>query len=147
MKTIVHLAENRGHANHGWLDTRHSFSFAGYYDPERIHFGALRVLNDDIVKGGYGFGKHPHDNMEIVSIPLKGALEHGDSTGGKGVIRTGEIQIMSAGSGVTTVSEMHLHRKMLISYRSGFFQRNRILFPVMTRSTLHPLTGGTGFRP
>lgn len=101
MKTVIHPSATRGHANHGWLDTHHTFSFAGYYNPERMHFGALRVLNDDIVKGGNGFGKHPHDNMEIVSIPLKGALEHADSTGGKGVIRTGEVQIMSAGSGVT----------------------------------------------
>jgi quercetin 2,3-dioxygenase len=101
MKTILHKSETRGHANHGWLDSHHTFSFAGYHDPSRVNFGALRVLNDDIVKGGAGFGRHPHDNMEIVSIPLTGALEHGDSTGGHGVIRAGEVQIMSAGSGIT----------------------------------------------
>lgn len=100
MKTILHRAETRGHANHGWLDSHHTFSFAGYQDPSRVHFGMLRVLNDDIVKGGMGFGRHPHDNMEIVSIPLRGALEHGDNTGGHGIIRSGEVQIMSAGSGI-----------------------------------------------
>ncbi|HET9053803.1 MAG TPA: pirin family protein, partial [Cyclobacteriaceae bacterium] len=100
MKTIIHKAETRGHANHGWLNSHHTFSFAGYYDPSRINFGALRVLNDDIVTGGRGFGQHPHDNMEIISIPLKGALEHGDNTGGHGIIKSGEVQIMSAGSGI-----------------------------------------------
>lgn len=100
MKTIVHKANTRGHANHGWLDSHHTFSFAGYDDPSRVHFGVLRVLNDDVVKGGMGFGQHPHDNMEIISIPLKGSLEHGDDTGGKGIIKSGEVQIMSAGSGI-----------------------------------------------
>jgi redox-sensitive bicupin YhaK (pirin superfamily) len=100
MKTTLHKADTRGHANHGWLDSHHTFSFAGYYDPTRVHFGMLRVLNDDIVKGGAGFGQHPHDNMEIISIPLKGALEHGDNTGGRGIIKSGEVQIMSAGSGI-----------------------------------------------
>ena len=98
--TVIHKAETRGLANHGWLNSRHTFSFAQYFDPKRIHFGALRVLNDDIVQGGMGFGKHPHDNMEIISIPLKGSLEHQDSTGNKEVIQTGEVQIMSAGSGL-----------------------------------------------
>lgn len=101
MKTILHKSETRGHANHGWLNSYHTFSFAGYYDPARVNFGALRVLNDDVVKGGAGFGRHPHDNMEIISIPLAGALEHGDNTGGHGIIRSGEVQIMSAGSGIT----------------------------------------------
>lgn len=100
MKTTLHKANTRGHANHGWLDSFHTFSFAGYHDPSRVHFGALRVLNDDIVKGGAGFGRHPHDNMEIISIPLAGALEHGDNTGGHGIIKSGEVQIMSAGSGI-----------------------------------------------
>lgn len=100
MKTILHKAATRGHANHGWLDSHHTFSFAGYYDENRVHFGLLRVLNDDIVAGGMGFGLHPHDNMEIVSIPLRGALEHRDNTGGHGIIRAGEVQIMSAGSGI-----------------------------------------------
>jgi quercetin 2,3-dioxygenase len=100
MKTILHKANTRGHANHGWLDSYHTFSFAGYYDPTRVNFGALRVLNDDVVAGGAGFGQHPHDNMEIISIPLRGALEHGDNTGGHGIIKSGEVQIMSAGSGI-----------------------------------------------
>src|SRR5688572_31021189 len=100
MKTVLHKANTRGHANHGWLDSYHTFSFAGYYDPARTNFGALRVLNDDKVAGGMGFGQHPHDNMEIISIPLRGSLEHGDNTGGHGIIKSGEVQIMSAGSGI-----------------------------------------------
>jgi redox-sensitive bicupin YhaK (pirin superfamily) len=100
MKTILHKSETRGHANHGWLDSHHTFSFANYYNPERVQFGALRVLNDDRVAAGEGFGTHPHDNMEIVSIPLFGELEHKDSMGNHGVITTGEIQVMSAGTGI-----------------------------------------------
>lgn len=100
MKTILHKADTRGHANHGWLNSYHTFSFAGYYNPERVHFGALRVLNDDSVSGGMGFGKHPHDNMEIISIPLSGDLEHADSMGNVAVIRQNDVQIMSAGTGI-----------------------------------------------
>lgn len=98
---IIHRASSRGHANYGWLDTHHTFSFSQYYNPERMHFGVLRVLNDDIVTGGQGFGTHPHDNMEIISIPLKGDLEHKDSMGNVQVIRQNDIQVMSAGSGIT----------------------------------------------
>ena len=90
----------RGHANHGWLDAYHSFSFASWYDPSKVHFGMLRVLNDDTIAPGMGFGMHPHDNMEIVTIPLEGALEHKDNTGGQGVIHRNEVQVMSAGTGV-----------------------------------------------
>lgn len=100
MKTIYHQANTRGHADHGWLNSFHTFSFANYYNPERIHFGALRVLNDDTVMAGRGFGMHPHDNMEIISIPLYGDLQHKDSMGNKSVIREGDVQVMSAGSGV-----------------------------------------------
>lgn len=98
--TIIHKAETRGHANHGWLNSMHTFSFANYHNPERMHFGALRVLNDDTVEAGMGFGKHPHDNMEIISIPLEGDLEHKDSMGNVSVIRHGDIQVMSAGTGI-----------------------------------------------
>ena len=101
MDYIIHRADTRGHANHGWLDTYHSFSFASYYNPERMNFGVLRVLNDDRVAAGMGFGTHPHDNMEIISIPLEGDLEHKDSMGNIAVIKNGDIQVMSAGSGIT----------------------------------------------
>jgi len=100
MKTVLHKAGTRGHANHGWLDTHHTFSFANYYNPERMHFGVLRVLNDDRVAAGKGFGTHPHDNMEIISIPLEGDLEHKDSMGNVAVIRKGDVQVMSAGTGI-----------------------------------------------
>lgn len=100
MKTILHKANSRGHANLGWLNSYHSFSFGNYYNPERMHFGALRVLNDDTVKQGMGFSKHPHDNMEIVSIPLSGDLHHQDSTGRDEIIRQDDVQIMSAGTGI-----------------------------------------------
>lgn len=100
MKSVLHKANTRGHANHGWLDSHHSFSFANYYNPERMNFGVLRVLNDDVVEGGRGFGRHPHDNMEIISIPLKGDLEHKDSMGNTAVIKQGDVQVMSAGTGV-----------------------------------------------
>lgn len=101
MKTIYHAAASRGHADHGWLNTYHTFSFANYHNPDRMGFGALRVLNDDTVQAGRGFGMHPHRNMEIVSIPLEGKLAHGDNMGNSGVIKKGQIQIMSAGTGIT----------------------------------------------
>jgi quercetin 2,3-dioxygenase len=100
MKAIVHKAEERGFADHGWLKAAHSFSFGGYYNPVKSHFGLLRVLNDDIVAPGMGFGAHGHDNMEIVTIPLKGTLAHKDSLGSEGKIEYGEVQIMSAGTGI-----------------------------------------------
>jgi redox-sensitive bicupin YhaK (pirin superfamily) len=99
--TVFHKADSRGDANHGWLHSKHTFSFANYHDPQRMHFGVLRVLNDDYVAAGRGFGTHPHDNMEIISIPLEGDLEHQDSMGNNTVIRNGDIQVMSAGTGVS----------------------------------------------
>ncbi len=100
VNTILHRADTRGLADFGWLKSRHSFSFGSYHNPERVHFGALRVLNDDIVGPGGGFGAHPHDNMEIISIPLEGELEHKDSMGNTTVIRAGDVQVMSAGTGI-----------------------------------------------
>ncbi len=100
MDTVIHRAESRGGADHGWLKTRHSFSFANYYDPERMGFGALRVLNDDFVEGGGGFGTHPHENMEIVTVMLDGTLMHRDSVGNESALRAGEVQVMSAGTGI-----------------------------------------------
>jgi redox-sensitive bicupin YhaK (pirin superfamily) len=99
--TVLHKSDSRGDANHGWLQSKHTFSFANYYNPDRMHFGVIRVLNDDIVEAGMGFGTHPHENMEIISIPLEGDLEHKDSMNNVTVIRNGDIQIMSAGTGIT----------------------------------------------
>jgi quercetin 2,3-dioxygenase len=98
--TVLHKADTRGDANHGWLHSKHTFSFANYHNPERMHFGVLRVLNDDTVAAGMGFGTHPHDNMEIISIPLSGDLEHKDSMGNVTIIKNGDIQVMSAGTGI-----------------------------------------------
>jgi redox-sensitive bicupin YhaK (pirin superfamily) len=97
---ILHPASSRGFVDHGWLKACHSFSFASWHNPDRIHFGALRVLNDDLIAPGKGFGMHPHDNMEIITIPLSGELKHQDSLGNEGIIRAGDVQVMSAGSGV-----------------------------------------------
>ncbi|MEN9609438.1 MAG: hypothetical protein RLZZ628_252 [Bacteroidota bacterium] len=98
--SVLHKANSRGHARHGWLETHHTFSFANYYDPRRMNFGVLRVMNDDVIAPSMGFGMHPHQNMEIITIPLEGALEHKDSMGNQAVIQTGEIQVMSAGKGI-----------------------------------------------
>ena len=100
MKTVFHAAETRGNQNHGWLNANHSFSFANFYDPSRMNFGALRVLNDDDIAAGRGFGTHPHNNMEIITLPLKGDLEHQDSMGHSEVIQEGDIQVLSAGTGI-----------------------------------------------
>ena len=100
MITTYYPASQRGHVNFGWLESYHSFSFGNWHNREKVHFGALRVLNDDTIKGGKGFDTHPHENMEIITIPLKGALAHKDSTGAEGIIYTGDVQIMSAGSGI-----------------------------------------------
>lgn len=101
MQTVFHKADSRGKANFGWLKSKHSFSFGHYHNPDRMHFGVLRVLNDDTVAPGMGFGTHPHKNMEIISIPLEGDLEHKDSMGNIATIKSGDIQVMSAGTGIT----------------------------------------------
>lgn len=113
--TVLHKAETRGNANHGWLQSRHTFSFADYHDPERVHFGALRVLNDDTVQAGRGFGTHPHDNMEIISIPLEGDLEHKDSMGNVALIKHGDVQVMSAGTGIFH-SEYNKNNDQLVKF-------------------------------
>ena len=115
MRTIYHAADSRGDANHGWLKSKHTFSFANYHNPERMGFGALRVINDDFVIAGQGFGKHSHRDMEIISIPLSGKLGHGDSIGNNGIIETGEIQVMSAGTGITH-SEMNADDHEAVSF-------------------------------
>ena len=115
MKSVLHKANTRGNANHGWLQSHHSFSFANYYNPERMHFGVLRVLNDDTVAPGRGFNTHPHDNMEIISIPLEGDLEHKDSMGNVAVIKEGDIQVMSAGTGIYH-SEFNKNKDQLVKF-------------------------------
>lgn len=138
MNTVLHKAETRGHANHGWLDTHHTFSFAHYYDPTRMHFGALRVLNDDVVVGGMGFGTHPHDNMEIISIPLSGDLEHKDSMGNTTVIRQHDIQIMSAGTGVYH-SEYNKNKDRDVNFlQIWVFPKKRDITPRYDQITLNP---------
>jgi len=138
MKTVLHKAETRGHANHGWLDSHHTFSFAHYYDPTRINFGALRVLNDDQVAGGRGFGEHPHDNMEIISIPLSGDLEHQDSMGNKTVIRQNDVQIMSAGTGIQH-SEYNKNKDEKVNFlQIWVFPKERNIQPRYDQKTFSP---------
>lgn len=129
MKSILHKANTRGHANHGWLDTYHTFSFSSYYNPERIHFGALRVLNDDTVAGGMGFGRHPHDNMEIISIPTVGELEHQDSMGNKQIIRQGDVQVMSAGTGVQHAEKNKNHDQEVRFFQIWVFPNKKNVEP------------------
>jgi quercetin 2,3-dioxygenase len=138
MKNILHKADTRGHADHGWLNSYHTFSFAGYNDPTRVHFGMLRVLNDDQVAAGRGFGKHPHDNMEIVSIPLKGALEHNDDTGRNEIIKTNDVQIMSAGSGIAH-SEYNASKTDAVNFlQIWVFPKIRNVKPRYEQKTFNP---------
>jgi len=138
MDTILHKASTRGHANHGWLDTNHSFSFANYYNPERMNFGVLRVLNDDFVAGGKGFGTHPHDNMEIISIPLSGDLEHKDSIGTTAVIRQNDVQIMSAGTGIYH-SEYNKNKDEQVNFlQIWVFPKERNIQPRYDQKTFKP---------
>ena len=138
MKNIIHKADTRGHANHGWLDAHHSFSFGQWYNPERVHFGKLRVLNDDIVKAGFGFGKHPHDNMEIVTIPMQGALEHKDSTGGHGVISNNDVQVMSAGSGIEHSEFNHSKTEDVKLFQLWVFTNKPNVTPRYDQKTFDP---------
>lgn len=134
--SVLHRANTRGHANHGWLNSYHSFSFANYYNPDRMHFGVLRVLNDDTVAAGQGFGTHPHDNMEIISIPLEGDLEHKDSMGNTAVIRNGDVQVMSAGSGITH-SEYNKNASKLVKFlQIWVFPNKRNVTPRYDQITL-----------
>lgn len=135
--TVLHRADSRGHANHGWLNSYHTFSFANYYNPERMHFGVLRVLNDDTVEAAKGFGTHPHDNMEIISIPLEGDLEHKDSMGNVTVIKNGDIQVMSAGTGIRH-SEFNKNQDKLVKFlQIWVFPNKRNVTPRYDQLTLN----------
>ncbi len=133
---VLHRAGSRGYADHGWLKTYHTFSFAGYYEPSRMHFGELRVLNDDIIKAGSGFGLHPHDNMEIITIPLKGSVEHRDSMGSVSVINPGDIQVMSAGTGLMHSESNHSNKDDLNLLQIWIFPKVRNVEPRYDQKTI-----------
>jgi redox-sensitive bicupin YhaK (pirin superfamily) len=135
MKKILYKAHSRGSANFGWLKAKYSFSFAHYYDPKKIHFGMLRVLNDDIIEAGKGFGEHPHDNMEIVTIPLKGALAHKDSQGHEEVIRANDVQIMSAGTGITHSEYNHSDQEIINLLQIWVFPKEKNIVPRYDQKT------------
>ncbi|WP_242916843.1 pirin family protein [Pontibacter liquoris] len=135
---IIDRASSRGHANHGWLNSHHTFSFARYYNPQRMGFGLLRVINDDEVAPGMGFGAHPHDNMEIISIPLAGALEHQDSTGTKEVIRTNDVQIMSAGRGLTHSEYNHSKTEKVKFLQIWVLPKEQNIEPRYAQKTFQP---------
>lgn len=136
-KTVIHKASTRGQANHGWLNARHTFSFAGYSNPNRMNFGVLRVLNDDQVAQGMGFGTHPHDNMEIITIPLEGDLEHKDSMGNSSIIRYGDVQVMSAGTGIQHSEYNPNKDKQLKLLQIWIFPNKRNVSPRYDQITLN----------
>ncbi len=138
MKSIIHSADRRGHVSFGWLDSHHSFSFGPYYDPEKVQFGMLRVLNDDVISGGSGFSMHPHDNMEIVSIPLTGAIEHKDSTGTHAVIHANDVQIMSAGTGIRHSEYNHYKDKETNFLQIWVLPKERNIKPRYDQKTFEP---------
>lgn len=138
MKTILHAADRRGHVSFGWLNSHHSFSFGNYYDPAKTHFGMLRVLNDDVITGGSGFGTHPHDNMEIVSIPLYGAIEHKDSTGTNEVINQNDVQIMSAGTGIKHSEYNHFKDQETNFLQIWVIPKKRNITPRYDQKTFMP---------
>jgi redox-sensitive bicupin YhaK (pirin superfamily) len=138
MKTVLHKAATRGHADHGWLTSWHTFSFANYHDADRMHFGALRVLNDDSVAAGMGFGKHPHDNMEIISIPLEGDLQHADNMGNTTVIKQGDVQVMSAGTGVMHSEKNNSHERPVKFLQIWVFPNQRNVPPRYDQKSFSP---------
>ena len=129
MKTVVTRANERGTANHGWLKPAHYFSFGSWYNPDKVHFGELRVLNDDWIAGGGAFPTHPHDNMEIVTIPFTGALKHKDSSGGAGIIKAGDVQIMSAGTGVQHSEANESATEEVTLFQTWVFPKERNITP------------------
>lgn len=144
--SVIHKADSRGKADHGWLVSNHTFSFANYYNPERMHFGVLRVLNDDKVDAGRGFGTHPHDNMEIISIPLEGDLEHKDSMGNSAIIRSGDIQVMSAGTGIMH-SEFNKNQDQLVKFlQIWVYPNKRNVTPRYDQITLDKTKGKNKFQ-
>ncbi len=144
--SVIHKADSRGKAYHGWLVSNHTFSFANYHNPERMHFGVLRVLNDDIVEAGRGFGTHPHDNMEIISIPLEGDLEHKDSMGNSAVIKSGDIQVMSAGTGVMH-SEFNKNKDSIVKFlQIWVYPNKRNVAPRYDQITLDKAEGQNRFQ-
>jgi len=145
MKSTLYKASSRGHANHGWLNSYHTFSFASYHDPERMHFGALRVLNDDTVEAGRGFSTHPHQNMEIISIPLEGDLKHMDSMGNIAVIQEGDIQVLSAGTGISH-SEFNKNQDRQVKFlQIWIFPRQKDLSPRYDQTSIRPLAKKNAF--
>lgn len=136
--TVLHKANTRGHANHGWLNAYHSFSFASWYNPDRLQFGMLRVLNDDTVAAGMGFGAHPHDNMEIITIPLEGDLAHKDSMGNAATIKNGDVQVMSAGTGIQHSEFNPNHNQQTKLLQIWVFPKIRNVAPRYQQITLNP---------